>query len=80
MNRWNFCVLNELNESDSPMDMKIEEQMPAVNYVLPIESEIIHEPEQSNEPTYCICSQVSFGEMIGMVSSFLHLIAINLPV
>ena len=56
------------------MDMKMEEQpSSAVNYAIPFEPEIIHEPEHSNEPTYCICSQVSFGEMIGMVLPLLWL-------
>ena len=29
-----------------------------------LDSEEINEPHDANEPTYCICQQVSYGEMI----------------
>jgi hypothetical protein len=51
------------------MELKTED-LDSVNYAIPLEPELIQEPEHSNEPTYCICSQVSFGEMIGMALIF----------
>ncbi len=33
--------------------------------VLPVPQEILDMPVDPNEPTYCLCQQVSYGEMIG---------------
>lgn len=33
--------------------------------LFPIQQEIIDMPVDPNEPTYCLCQQVSYGEMIG---------------
>jgi len=52
----NQSRLKEVIEFDSPEAGKREEEGQG----------------DSNEPTYCICSQVSFGEMIGTVSCFFN--------
>ena len=32
---------------------------------LPVPQEVLDMPVDPNEPTYCLCQQVSYGEMIG---------------
>ena len=36
-----------------------------VSALLPVPQEVLDMPVDPNEPTYCICQQVSYGEMIG---------------
>jgi hypothetical protein len=37
----------------------------SVGLLLPVPQEVLDMPVDPNEPTYCICQQVSYGEMIG---------------
>lgn len=44
-------------------------------------AEVLDMPVDPNEPTYCLCNQVSYGEMIGCdnpdVSIFIYLLLIT---
>ena len=37
---------------------------------LPVPQEVLDMPVDPNEPTYCICNQVSYGEMVGCDNDF----------
>ena len=38
--------------------------------LLPVPQEVLDMPVDPNEPTYCLCNQVSYGEMIGCDNDF----------
>ena len=39
--------------------------MPLLNLTMSHPSDVLDMPVDPNEPTYCLCHQVSYGEMIG---------------
>lgn len=70
--------LNTTQDANSKRKKKKVEQQPVIieesNPVLPISSlalslsqpaDVLDMPVDPNEPTYCVCHQVSYGEMIG---------------
>ena len=59
-------------EDDTPAD---------VGHLTPHPSDVLDMPVDPNEPTYCLCHQVSYGEMIGCdnpdVRSIISIIILN---
>jgi hypothetical protein len=41
------------------------EEAPVEGHFTPHPSDVLDMPVDPNEPTYCLCHQVSYGEMIG---------------
>lgn len=48
---------------------KSDVQVKDISPLLPVPQEVLDMPVDPNEPTYCICQQVSYGEMIGCDNS-----------
>lgn len=42
-----------------------EAPLPAFTHLMSHPSDVLDMPVDPNEPTYCLCHQVSYGEMIG---------------
>ncbi|XP_037083466.1 LOW QUALITY PROTEIN: inhibitor of growth protein 4-like [Pollicipes pollicipes] len=55
------------DDDDSPPQKKRAKKAAASQLALPIThpSDVLDMPVDPNEPTYCLCHQVSYGEMIG---------------
>ena len=45
--------------------MEVEETPHVEGHFTPHPSDVLDMPVDPNEPTYCLCHQVSYGEMIG---------------
>ena len=54
--------LSSLLRVSSPVALS---PMPLLNLTINHPSDVLDMPVDPNEPTYCICHQVSYGEMIG---------------
>ncbi|XP_036834041.1 inhibitor of growth protein 5 isoform X1 [Oncorhynchus mykiss] len=53
------------SDEDSPRKKKLKNS-PELSDALPMQpSDVLDMPVDPNEPTYCLCHQVSYGEMIG---------------
>ncbi|KAJ8279221.1 hypothetical protein COCON_G00062870 [Conger conger] len=57
----------KVSEEDSPRKKKFKHSRPEIkDSVLAVHSsDVLDMPVDPNEPTYCLCHQVSYGEMIG---------------
>uniref|UniRef100_G3PAK5 Inhibitor of growth family, member 5a n=1 Tax=Gasterosteus aculeatus aculeatus TaxID=481459 RepID=G3PAK5_GASAC len=54
------------SDEDSPKKKKIKNSPELSDALLPMQpSDVLDMPVDPNEPTYCLCHQVSYGEMIG---------------
>ncbi|KAM9461798.1 inhibitor of growth protein 5a [Clarias gariepinus] len=54
------------SDEDSPRKKKIKNSADFQESLLPVHpSDVLDMPVDPNEPTYCLCHQVSYGEMIG---------------
>ncbi|KAA8589830.1 hypothetical protein FQN60_013195 [Etheostoma spectabile] len=54
------------SDEDSPKKKKIKNSPDLSDALLPMQpSDVLDMPVDPNEPTYCLCHQVSYGEMIG---------------
>ncbi|XP_078115789.1 inhibitor of growth protein 5a isoform X1 [Sander vitreus] len=54
------------SDEDSPKKKKIKNNPDLSDALLPMQpSDVLDMPVDPNEPTYCLCHQVSYGEMIG---------------
>lgn len=55
------CFLSVTNQPNSCFRFKVPTEQPVPVPVPPIDLEL---PVDPNEPTYCLCNQVSYGEMV----------------
>uniref|UniRef100_A0AAY5JXG2 Inhibitor of growth protein N-terminal histone-binding domain-containing protein n=1 Tax=Esox lucius TaxID=8010 RepID=A0AAY5JXG2_ESOLU len=54
------------SDEDSPRNKKLKNSPEFSDSLLPMQpSDVLDMPVDPNEPTYCLCHQVSYGEMIG---------------
>ncbi|XP_030647345.1 inhibitor of growth protein 5a isoform X3 [Chanos chanos] len=54
------------SDEDSPQKKKMKNSPEFSESILPVHpSDVLDMPVDPNEPTYCLCHQVSYGEMIG---------------
>ncbi|XP_036824826.1 inhibitor of growth protein 5 isoform X3 [Oncorhynchus mykiss] len=54
------------SDEDSPRKKKLKNSPGLSSALLPMQpSDVLDMPVDPNEPTYCLCHQVSYGEMIG---------------
>uniref|UniRef100_A0A7N6BWL0 Inhibitor of growth protein N-terminal histone-binding domain-containing protein n=1 Tax=Anabas testudineus TaxID=64144 RepID=A0A7N6BWL0_ANATE len=54
------------SDEDSPRKKKMKNSPDLSDTLLPMQpSDVLDMPVDPNEPTYCLCHQVSYGEMIG---------------
>ncbi|XP_023854834.1 inhibitor of growth protein 5 isoform X2 [Salvelinus sp. IW2-2015] len=54
------------SDEDSPKKKKLKNSPGLSSALLPMQpSDVLDMPVDPNEPTYCLCHQVSYGEMIG---------------
>ncbi|XP_038858427.1 inhibitor of growth protein 5a isoform X1 [Salvelinus namaycush] len=54
------------SDEDSPRKKKLKNSPELSDALLPMQpSDVLDMPVDPNEPTYCLCHQVSYGEMIG---------------
>ncbi|XP_029563041.1 inhibitor of growth protein 5a isoform X1 [Salmo trutta] len=54
------------SDEDSPKKKKLKNSPELSDALLPMQpSDVLDMPVDPNEPTYCLCHQVSYGEMIG---------------
>ncbi|RXN39422.1 inhibitor of growth 5-like protein [Labeo rohita] len=54
------------SDDDSPRKKKMKNSPEFSESILPVHpSDVLDMPVDPNEPTYCLCHQVSYGEMIG---------------
>ncbi|XP_029355635.1 inhibitor of growth protein 5a isoform X1 [Echeneis naucrates] len=54
------------SDEDSPRKKKMKNSPDLSDALLPMQpSDVLDMPVDPNEPTYCLCHQVSYGEMIG---------------
>uniref|UniRef100_A0A672SMW6 Inhibitor of growth protein 5-like n=1 Tax=Sinocyclocheilus grahami TaxID=75366 RepID=A0A672SMW6_SINGR len=54
------------SDDDSPRKKKMKSSPEFSESILPVHpSDVLDMPVDPNEPTYCLCHQVSYGEMIG---------------
>ncbi|XP_019714862.1 inhibitor of growth protein 5-like [Hippocampus comes] len=54
------------SDEDSPKKKKMKNSPDLSDALLPMQpSDVLDMPVDPNEPTYCLCHQVSYGEMIG---------------
>lgn len=61
----NYSVRSDSNHfSRSQKNVEVEEP-PVEGHFTPHPSDVLDMPVDPNEPTYCLCHQVSYGEMIG---------------
>ncbi|XP_070509005.1 inhibitor of growth protein 5 isoform X2 [Chironomus tepperi] len=56
------------NKKQKQKNVEVEEA-PAEGHFTPHPSDVLDMPVDPNEPTYCLCHQVSYGEMIGCDNS-----------
>ena len=52
-----------MNRSDEAVNTSL--SSPPISLALNHASDVLDMPVDPNEPTYCLCHQVSYGEMIG---------------
>lgn len=54
------------SEEDTPKEKKHKSRSAFVDSILSVHPfDVLHMPVDPNEPTYCLCHQVSYGEMTG---------------
>ena len=61
--------------SVSRMDIPVTNTVPALPLSMSHPSDVLDMPVDPNEPTYCLCHQVSYGEMIGCDNPDVSLLA-----
>jgi len=60
LNKSHFCYISRSGNDAAPPMIS-----PLLSLTMNNPSDVLDMPVDPNEPTYCLCHQVSYGEMIG---------------